>query len=173
MNLDSPLPTTGVPVLYGLLLYVNRWSILGYGPETRMKSATVFLWEDLKPVFFWWEPFEQFRKLTLTGFILMVPTQSEQGRVLIAISVSLFFLTLQLICRPFRSSADNWLMTFVHLALLLLYLSILVIKTCDISVASCKSYGLGETSEGVYLFFFVFAIALLMVLVILGLANLW
>ena len=110
--------------------------------------------------YFWWEPMEQLRKLTLTGFILLVPWETKLGRIIIAQSVSLLFLTLQLVCKPYKRSEDNWLMVFVQLALVVLFQAILAIMTCDLAPEHCPAYGLGA-SRNIFLFFGIFAITML------------
>ena len=110
--------------------------------------------------YFWWEPIEQLRKLTLTGFVLLVPRETKLGRVIIAQSVSIAFLMLQLVCKPYRRAVDNWLMTFVQLALVLLFQAVLAIVTCDLDAETCSAYGFGSTSRGVFLFFGIFSIVM-------------
>eukprot|EP00966_Prymnesium_polylepis_P242929 5618213-Prymnesium_polylepis.1 len=49
------------------------------------------------------------------------------------------------------SRTDNGsLATLLHLALILVYASVLAIKTCNLSSDACKSYGFGDSAEGVY-----------------------
>ena len=51
---------------------------------------------------FWWEPLEMCRKLTVTGYVLIISEDTEQARVLVALVVSIFFLTLRLSVKPLR-----------------------------------------------------------------------
>ena len=149
----------GVPLMYMALLWGSRAAILRQSHPTKLSRAASFLYDDYRPQFFWWEPFEMVRKLTLTGFILLVPDQATQGcvmlpiatvpwlpclltlsscsvipafefdrRVLLALSLSLAWLTLHLLCSPFRRAEDNWLMTLMQLGLVLVYLTVMVLK---------------------------------------------
>ena len=79
----------------------------------------------------------------------------------LVLQVSLAFLTLQLVCKPFRRPEDNWLMTFVQLTLVLLFQSVLAIMTCDLSPETCVAYGFGSTSRGVFLFFGIFSVVMM------------
>ena len=110
-----------------------------------------------------------------------------QARVLVALCVSICFLALRLVIKPFKRCAaaleilvankvqshridsslslrrpeDGSLMMLIELALVLIYVCVLVIKTCNMSMttsssrdadtiarALCSSYGFGETSSG-------------------------
>ena len=42
------------------------------------------------------------RKLTLTGWVLLIGEDFEQARVLVALIVSIFFLTMHLSYKPLR-----------------------------------------------------------------------
>ena len=106
----------GVPVLYTTLLCANRKPILGKAPPTHLSRVIAFLSDDFHPGCFFWEPVDQLRKLGLTGFILLIPAEHEQARVLVALTLSLFCLMLQLVLRPYRRSEDNVLMMLVQVA---------------------------------------------------------
>ena len=62
-------------------------------------KAISFLSDDYHPECYLWEPTEQLRKLVLTGVVLLIPEQYEQGRVLLALTVSVTFLILQVLPR--------------------------------------------------------------------------
>ena len=88
------------------------------------------------------------RKIVLTGAVLIVPERNEQARVLVALLLSVSFLTLQLIIKPLRRAEDDVFVKLVHLTLVLLYLTVLVLKSCDLSRTSCEAFGFGVTGEG-------------------------
>ena len=117
----------GVPLLYTFLLIYSRKHASGPLPVNRslgqasgsgtepvrihsrrastpLGKAISFLSDDYRPECYLWEPTEQLRKLVLTGVVLLIPEQYEQGRVLLALTVSLTFLILQVRSRP------QWLM---------------------------------------------------------------
>ena len=113
------------------------------------------------------------RKITLTGFALLISEANEHARVLLALCVSITFLVLQLILKPFVSEVDDALAGMVQLVLVLLYLAILLLKTCELSEETCAAFGFGSSGEGIFYFFVFFSLALLLLVLILSLANLW
>ena len=58
----------------------------------------------------------------------VIPAFEFDRRVLLALSLSLAWLTLHLLCSPFRRAEDNWLMTLMQLGLVLVYLTVMVLK---------------------------------------------
>ena len=46
---------------------------------------------------------------------------------------------------------DGVLMLSVELALILIYLSVLLITSCEVSSTVCAGFGLGDTSSGILL----------------------
>eukprot|EP00966_Prymnesium_polylepis_P251311 5810296-Prymnesium_polylepis.2 len=57
------------------------------------------------PLIFW-EPLEMCRKLTLTGWVLLIRGEAEQLRVLVALFVSITFFGLNLRFRPQQRYAE-------------------------------------------------------------------
>ena len=49
--------------------------------------------------------------------------------------------------RPFRFD-DASLTTILHLSLILVYTSVLLIKTCEHSEEACEDFGFGKTADG-------------------------
>ena len=167
----------GVPLLYMAILFRCRASLaprlsgLPRAAPTRLSVAAHFLYDDYRPEFFWWEPFEMVRKLTLTGFLLL--QGSEQGRVLIALMLSLCWLTLHNVCMPYRRGEDNWMMLTLQVGQTVVYLTLMVLKTCEMSEEYCGDYGLGKTARDIFIFFVYCAIGLLSLLVVTGLISLY
>ena len=90
--------------------------------------ARVAVWVDYKLEYFWWEPIESLRKLTLTCFVLFFDSTHESARVLVALLLSLAFLAVQMAIQPLARPEDNSLIALVHMALVLIYLAVLVLK---------------------------------------------
>eukprot|EP00966_Prymnesium_polylepis_P020056 462144-Prymnesium_polylepis.1 len=93
----------GVPLLYFVLLWQSRDALRTETP-TPLSRAIEFLSEDYQAIdhgMFWWEPLEMFRKLILTGWVLLLE-DAVQARLLVAICVSVVFLALQLSIKPLR-----------------------------------------------------------------------
>eukprot|EP00966_Prymnesium_polylepis_P332020 7387556-Prymnesium_polylepis.3 len=84
-------------------------------------------------------------------------------------------------------AGDSALMMLIELALVLVYTCVLVIKSCDMSAVQssdldaqqelaavvCTTYGLGTSAKGVYLFFVFFGLAMLVVQLFIGAAQLY
>jgi len=150
----------GIPLLYAVLLWASR-DALRTGTPTSLSRATTFLSADYEAATFWWEPLEMCRKLTLTGWVLLIPGNAEQARVIVALFVSIIFFGLNLRFRPLKDEDNGSLTTLSHLALILLYTSVLVIKTCEVSPDACRSYGFGASGKGCFLFFIFFGLFML------------
>ena len=90
-----------MPALYALLLATSR-KALRTGEETQLSRATAFLSADYEASAFWWEPLEMCRKLTLTGWVLLISEEAEQARVNVALLVSIIFIVLRLSLKPLR-----------------------------------------------------------------------
>ena len=108
------------------------------------------------------------RKLALTGWVLLIKEESEQARVIAALLVSIAFLSLRLTIKPLRHVEDTVLGTLAELGLILVYLLVLLIKSCNLSKDVCESFGFGSTPQGVYIFFLIFSVVLVVVLLFLG-----
>jgi hypothetical protein len=110
----------GVPVMYAGLLWKSH-TALSTGIPTPLSLATAFLSGDYTVGAFWWEPLEMCRKLTLTGWVLLVEEDFEQARVLMALLASIAFLALHLSIKPFKRAEDAHLMTMIQVALIISY----------------------------------------------------
>eukprot|EP00966_Prymnesium_polylepis_P086447 2001199-Prymnesium_polylepis.1 len=99
----------GVPLLYAVLLFASRQA-LRTGVPTSLSHATAFLADDYSYNYWlplaWWETLEMCRKLVVTGWVLvLIPGDSEQARVLVALFVSIGFFGLNLRFIPQRRCA--------------------------------------------------------------------
>eukprot|EP00966_Prymnesium_polylepis_P007010 161696-Prymnesium_polylepis.1 len=120
-----------------------------------------------------------FRKLALTGIVMRIGERYEQFRVLVALLISITFLSLHLSINPIRRCVpaivgscslfhvelltvsvwfpcgrpeDSMLITLTEVALILVYTCVLVIKACDMSPDICSTFGLGDAAQDIYLF---------------------
>jgi len=55
------------------------------------------------------------------------------------------------------------LMTFNDLTLVLVYMCVLVLKSCENSPSSCRTFGFGDSAKGTFLFFLFFGLSMLLV----------
>eukprot|EP00966_Prymnesium_polylepis_P026961 623625-Prymnesium_polylepis.1 len=94
----------GVPIVYAVLLWASKDALMTNRP-TPLSHAIGFLSNDYQAVgkgCIWWEPLEMMRKLALTGWVLLIEEDAVQARVLVALVVSVVFLTLQLTIKPLK-----------------------------------------------------------------------
>ena len=162
----------GIPLAYAALLWASREAITHQSP-TPLSEAVGFLSKDYRVHAFMWEPLEMLRKLTLTGAVILIPDSSEHARVLVALLTSILFLCLQLALKPFQHVALNWIVATCHVSLVLLYIAVLIIKTCEVNLDVCVQYGFGSTGRGVYIFFVFFGLCVVLTLTFTGLASLY
>jgi hypothetical protein len=151
----------GIPVLYSVVLWESRGALLS-GSPTRLSRATAFLSADYEVHAFWWEPLEMCRKLTLTGWLLLIDGKAELVRVLVAIVVSMAFFGIDLTVKPLRRPEDRALMSLSEMFLILIYACVLVIKTCSLSADICSHYGFGSSASGIFIFFLFFGLSTLL-----------
>jgi len=161
----------GVPVLFAFLLWTNRTAIKTLTP-TPMTGATRMLWRDYEEEYFFWEPLDIIRRIVLCGGVLLIPQHAEQARVVVALCLSILFLALQLVAKPYTYIEDDVMVALVHLALTLLYLDVLVFKVCQDSPDSCQTFGFSN-EKGLYRFYIFFSTGLLSLMVIFCLTRVY
>jgi len=145
----------GVPLLYTALLITCRRSIAHRKPGTLLR-ATRFLWSDYKPGLYWWEAIDLARKLTLTGFVVLIDEQHRAYRTLVALLLSLCFLVVQPILKPFQAAFNNWLAFIMRAAETLIFLAVLLFNLCG---ETCATFVRGDS---LVLFFLVVSSAILL-----------
>ena len=156
------------------MLLKAEWANIRQGiVSTQLGRATSFLTADYKSRAAYWEPLEMLRKLVLTGFVLRLPDSAEMSRLLVAITMSIAFLALQLSIKPFKRVEDDWIAMMVHLALVLIFLAAMLLKACKTSEELCSLFGFGSTGDGIFLFFVFFTISMLVLLIFIGISNLY
>jgi hypothetical protein len=107
------------------------------------------------------------------GWVLVIDEDDAEARVLVALLVSIIFLVMRVSSRPlkrcvatriitttlfgtlsfrhaflFCRAIDGVLMTAVELSLVLIYMCVLLIKTCYKSTEVCAAYGFGDNGSG-------------------------
>jgi hypothetical protein len=98
------------------------------------------------------------------GWVLLIEERFEQARVLVALLVSVAFLALSFVVVPLVRVEDHLLTMIIEMALIVIYVSILLIKSCDVTLTRiaevspgnteliirsvCSTYGFGETADG-------------------------
>jgi len=150
----------GVPLFYVLLLLAAKRAIRDTR-STALTRASSFLWAEYEQRTFWWEPLDLLRRLTITGFVLIGTQGSPQLRVLIALLVTILFITMQFLLSPFKRPLDDRMMMLGHVCLLVILIAALVINVCNLSADTCETFGMGRTSYLPALVFVVFGTAML------------
>ena len=147
-------------------------------------KATRFLWDGYDPRFFWWEVVEISRKTFLIAFVLRIEETYILLRPLLAMLVSLVFLSVQWALKPFKRAADDWLSAFLQLALTLIFACVLLLSVCesdsetcksdesDSTTCTCKQFGLGDDGDGLFLFFLLFSFVILLGTLFIGIYQL-
>lgn len=133
----------GFPVLYMLLLIACRKaSQQNELPHTwagSLAASTRFLWREYKPSYFFWEPFDVLRKLSLSSFVLFISSEYPMLRLLVGLLLSIVFLALLFAANPYK----HWLVSLVarsmQLSITLAFVGSLAIQLCDTS-EECQYY---------------------------------
>jgi hypothetical protein len=132
-----------LPFTYGLLLWKCRKAIRNHQP-TALSRSVRFLWSEYRDKCFYWELVVLLKKLALTNLLLFVGApdfgsgRSRFLRLVIGLMISIFSLTLQLIAQPFRKQTDNALQCVSELALIVFFITGILLKLCDIDDDSCS-----------------------------------
>ena len=71
------------------------------------------------------------RRLTLTGFVLLIPQQHTLLRLVLAINISIGHHTLTLVARPYKSASTAFFATVTNVLLLCTLIVALLIKMYD------------------------------------------
>ena len=136
-------------------------------PSHSLPACVRQLWEHCKPDFFWWEIADLLRKLALTGLLVLIE-DSELLRVLCAVLISALFVVLQMAYKPFKRSADNMISAVFHVCLTLVFQCVLLLKFCELSPEACESFGAGESGGGLFLWYAIFSLLVMLVMLLGG-----
>ena len=95
--------------------------------DTALSKALGFLVRDFEPAFFWWELIELSKKLFLVGFaVLIKPGSIEQ--LVMAFLVSLSYMLLVAVARPFKATSDDVFATACCFALTAFLMFCVILK---------------------------------------------
>ena len=105
MILLYPIGTT---VLYAVQL--NRYKLAIMDGDTREDNPEIqhlsFLWADYQPEYWWFEVFENIRRLSLTGMLVWFSPGST-GQLIAAMLLALASLKVYTLCLPFNKLDEN------------------------------------------------------------------
>jgi len=98
----------GMQLLFFMVLYSNR-KVLRAGKLNGMAKATRFLTGGYKQHVYYWETVELFRRLAVSGFLVLIPYEFIYWRIILALVVALPICLTTAIVQPFRRPEDNFL----------------------------------------------------------------
>eukprot|EP00966_Prymnesium_polylepis_P300262 6938743-Prymnesium_polylepis.1 len=155
------LHVIGLPLCFLLLLVRAHRPTAPDG----LKRAMSFLHRPYRPDSYAWEFVETGRKLMLVGFARVTFETGSLARLIVAVLVSASALTFLTVCRPYRSTLDNYLSIALSFSLLCFLQLCVCLKMVDF-VDQIAGDALSTSVEGQYSFSSVL-MTLLMVLFLL------
>ena len=115
-----------VPAAFFALLYVSR---RGVGQSTEsLARAVSFLYAEYRDELYYWELLEQMRKLTLTGYLLLIPPKYDVFRLVCAILISIGHATLLLAARPYKDASNTVTALMLSVTIVFVLLSVLLVS---------------------------------------------
>jgi len=124
----------GMQLLFFLTLWTNR-AALREGKDNAASRATRFLTGGYKNPYFYWETIELFRRLTCSGFVILIPAEFIFMRIILALLVSLPILVFTAVLQPFRNREDNALALVSQSVLVLAYGSCALVRIVNSDLA--------------------------------------
>ena len=143
-------------------------------PRNTCAKAASFLTSGYRNEFFYWETVELGRRLLVSGWVLLIPTQEMFLRLISALLVSILFLVLTAVARPWSRAEDNMLALVSQGALVIALGCCLVIKIinspCTVNEELDKRLGFPDAAVPYFVLCFV-ALGFLFVMVALFAAT--
>merc|ERR1712151_1196003 len=107
--------------------WVNR-RVLRSGRSNALATATKFLTGGYHNHVYFWEAIELFRRLAVSGFVLLIPYDQIYWRIIMALAVSIPILVLTAFIKPLKRSEDNMLSIISQCILIFAYIICLLIR---------------------------------------------
>ena len=108
-----------VPLVYLILILLIRRSVVEKH-ITPLANACKFLWADYNPNFLFWEVIDVERKVLLSALILFLDTEQGSSRMLrlvLATVISIMYLGILAVARPFKRTDDMYLACLANILL--------------------------------------------------------
>jgi len=156
----------GMQLLFFSCLWINR-DALRSGESTVYSRALRFLTGGYKDEFFYWETIELFRRLTCSGFVVLVPHDYIFYRIALAIWVSVPILVATAFLKPMKNQEDTTLALVSQSILVMAYCCCGLIRIVNTEKLSDeqKRFLVGFTNpDGVFLLVAIFCIIFLILL---------
>ena len=131
-----------VSVVFWLLLVFIFWALLlsriwhpvRTNHFTPLANACRFIWIDYEPSMMFWDIFDMIRKIFLTGVIACIDMKSastEIFRLFIAGTVSLIYVVLLAMSRPYKRADDQCLAVISNVLLTCCFSMGIILNLCD------------------------------------------
>lgn len=117
---------------FAFVLWYNRADLRTGQPVSRFARAIAFLVSGYKPQFFYWEIVEVFRRVVVSGWVVLIPYSEAFARIVFALVISVNFLCITSMARPWARVEDNMLAIVGQSALVLTFACGAVIKMTEI-----------------------------------------
>merc|ERR1740124_1432558 len=133
------------PLLVPLAMLAMVWKIrhaVRSKSTTPLAEACSFLWRDYSESFFYWEIIDLYRKIILTGFLLVIDQDKGSTkilRLLLAILISVLYFGFLLRARPYRRSNDLDLAFISNILLLSCFVLGISLHICK-DENNCQNY---------------------------------
>jgi uncharacterized membrane protein YwzB len=97
----------GIPLLYFTVLYWNRKALQA---EDRLANTSLlkisFLWDTYEPEMWWFEVFECFRRLSMTGLLIFV-FRGKASQIVVALIISAFSVVAFVHFKPYLKDEND------------------------------------------------------------------
>ena len=130
-----------VPLIFVILLITIRKSVRAKR-TTLLTDACRFLWRDYKESMLFWEVFEIYRRLILTGLVNLIELEEGSTRILrmvAAIMVSALHLGILALARPYMHNNDLNLAFASNVIIICFFSTGIMIHVCQ-DDDSCERY---------------------------------
>ena len=117
----------GLPVCDLLLLFPSRRSIR-QRRTTRWVLATEYLHKEYQLAYYWWDVVPLLLRLTLSGFVVLIPEHLEMWRILIGTMIALLYLIVLELIHPYKRRDVNYIAISTHVSLVCVFLGATFLK---------------------------------------------
>ena len=138
-----------MPLIFYFVLFPIR-AALRQREQTRWVLATEFLHKDYKPACFWWEVVPLLQRLVLSGFVLLIPIESDSWRIFLGLLTALSYLSLIQYVQPYKNDDLNKLAVAAQFSLVCVFLGGAFIKLFSgdgVDSATCNGAAASDTND--------------------------
>ena len=121
------------PLLIGFVLKIISKSVRANSP-TRLADSCRFLWEDYTNSMICWDVVDTFRKIVLTGVIMLIDTEEGSNklvRLIVASIISSIYLGILATARPYKQDDNLYLAIISNIMLTCCFGIGIILKLCN------------------------------------------